>query len=118
ELKVSDNRLLREALRKDDLEIAQLLRSALAFQECKETMLALQGSDAQSCIDLLQDVLDKGCIKSTDDGGFNHTARRLLVKLSEARDILPSSLFIRGVKREEVDACYGGTFGDIYKASY
>jgi len=56
ELKVSDNRLLREALQKDDNEIAHLLRSVLTFQECKETILALQGQDAQGCIDLLQDV--------------------------------------------------------------
>jgi hypothetical protein len=45
-------------------------------------------------------------------------ARRSLVKLSEASDTLPSSLFIRGVSRVDMDATFGGSFGDIYRASY
>lgn len=40
------------------------------------------------------------------------------MKLSETRDVLPSSLFIKGVTRLEREATFGGTFGDIYRASY
>ncbi|KAF9269180.1 kinase-like protein [Marasmius fiardii PR-910] len=43
---------------------------------------------------------------------------RLLVKLSESQDILPACLFIKGVKRQDLEAFYGGTFGDIYRARY
>jgi hypothetical protein len=62
-------------------------------------------------------VLDKGSIQSEDEG-FTLKARRLLVKLSEASDTLPSSLFIQGVSRLDSEATFGGTFGDIYRASY
>jgi hypothetical protein len=37
------------------------------------------------------------------------SARRLLVRLSEARDILPASLFIRGVKGRDREPTFGGT---------
>jgi hypothetical protein len=56
ELKVSDNRLLRDAMHKDDLEIAQLLRNTICLPDCKDAILNLHGEDAQSCVDLLQDV--------------------------------------------------------------
>ncbi|KAJ7281522.1 kinase-like domain-containing protein [Mycena rebaudengoi] len=63
-------------------------------------------------------VLDKGSIQSAEDEDFTLKARRLLVKLSEASDTLPSSLFIQGVARVDQEATFGGTFGDIYRASY
>lgn len=53
-----------------------------------------------------------------DDVEFNFDARRLLVKLSIACDLLPSSLFIQGVTRQEQEATFGGAFGDIYRACY
>jgi hypothetical protein len=63
-------------------------------------------------------VLDKGSIQSAEDEDSTLKARRLLVKLSEASDTLPSSLFIQGVARVDQEATFGGTFGDIYRASY
>ncbi|KAJ7442266.1 kinase-like domain-containing protein [Mycena latifolia] len=52
------------------------------------------------------------------DEEFTLKARRLLVKLSEASDTLPSSLFIQGVSRLDKEPTFCGTFGDIFRASY
>ena len=49
---------------------------------------------------------------------LKHEAQKILVKLSEAQDILPACLFIKGVKRRDSEAFYGGTFGDIYRATF
>ncbi|KAI3609866.1 hypothetical protein WG66_007610, partial [Moniliophthora roreri] len=116
-LKPTENQRLRDALRKDEEAIANLLNSAVGpgENEFKEALLSLQGEDAQSCVDLIQDILDK-CNPEHDE--LKHKAQRLLVKLSEAQDILPSSLFIKGVKRQDTDAHFGGSFGDIYRAMY
>ncbi|KAK7045989.1 hypothetical protein VNI00_006984 [Paramarasmius palmivorus] len=111
------NRRLRDALRQDEDAIAALLNSALESDSVgfKELLLGLQGEDAQSCADLCQNVLDR-C--TMDQHALKHKVQRLLVKLSEAQDILPSSLFIKGVKRQDSDAHLGGSFGDIYRATY
>ncbi|EEB90030.1 hypothetical protein MPER_11817, partial [Moniliophthora perniciosa FA553] len=113
----TENRRLRDALRKDEEAIANLLNSAVRSSqtEFKEALLSLQGEDAQSCVDFIQDILDK-CNPERDE--LKHKAQRLLVKLSEAQDILPSSLFIKGVKRQDTHAHFGGSFGDIYRAMY
>ncbi|KAJ7238886.1 kinase-like domain-containing protein [Mycena rebaudengoi] len=42
----------------------------------------------------------------------------MIIKLSEACDKLPSSLFITGVSGRDHNATFGGAFGDIYRASY
>ncbi|KAJ7269790.1 kinase-like domain-containing protein, partial [Mycena rebaudengoi] len=42
----------------------------------------------------------------------------IILKLSEACDKLPSSLFITGVARCDEHATFGGGFGDIYRATY
>ncbi|KAJ7574471.1 kinase-like domain-containing protein, partial [Mycena floridula] len=118
EVAVSDDRRLREALEQDDMMLAKLLCLVVNSDADKKTVLALQGADAQHLIDLIQEVLDKGTLRNLTDDGITMKARRLLVKLSQSRDILPSCLFIKGVKRLDKDATYGGTFGDIFRASY
>ncbi|KAJ6554051.1 kinase-like domain-containing protein [Mycena vulgaris] len=45
-------------------------------------------------------------------------ARRIIRKLSESCDKLPSSLFITGVGGRDVHPTFGGGNGDIYRASY
>ncbi|KAJ6581547.1 kinase-like domain-containing protein [Mycena capillaripes] len=114
-LGVSNERRLRDALQKDEAEIARLFKLVASTDIHKKAILRLKGGSAQHCVDLIQNVLDKG---SLQDPGFTLKARRLLVKLSEASDTLPSSLFIRGVSRLDKEATFGGTFGDIYRASY
>jgi hypothetical protein len=41
-----------------------------------------------------------------------------LQKIAEARDQLPSSLFIAGVNDRDEHPTFGGGFGDVYRASY
>jgi hypothetical protein len=45
-------------------------------------------------------------------------ARRIIRKLSEACDKLPSSLFITGVTGKEEHPTFGGGYGDIFRATY
>ncbi|KAJ7765418.1 kinase-like domain-containing protein [Mycena maculata] len=117
-LGVSNDRRLREALQKDDADIARLFKSVVSSDVHKKAVLRLKGGSAQNCVDLIQDVLDKGSFQGTEDDKFTLKARRLLVKLSEVSDTLPSSLFIQGVARLDKEATFGGTFGDIYRCSY
>jgi hypothetical protein len=60
-------------------------------------------------------TLDRGFLIEKEN---NSKARRLILKLSEACDRLPSSLFITGVTGRNEHAIFGGGFGDIYQASY
>ncbi|KAF8216543.1 kinase-like domain-containing protein [Mycena galopus ATCC 62051] len=117
-LGVSNDRRLRDALQKDDADIAKLFKLVASTDAHKKDILRLKGESAQHCVDLIQDVLDKGSFQAPEDAGFTLKARRLLVKLSEASDTLPKSLFIRGVSNLDKEATFGGTFGDIYRASY
>jgi serine/threonine protein kinase len=49
---------------------------------------------------------------------FGIDLHRLLVKLSEASDRLPSSLFIRGVNTISQPPLAGGAWADVYQAKY
>ncbi|KAJ7833478.1 kinase-like domain-containing protein [Mycena leptocephala] len=117
-LGVSNDRRLRDALQKDDADIARLFKLVVRTDANKKAVLRLKGTSAQQCVDLIQNILDKGSLKDSEDGGFTLKARRLLVKLSEASDMLPTCLFIQGVSRLDKEATFGGSFGDIYRASY
>lgn len=48
--------------------------------------------------------------------GDSLRARRLIRKLSESCDKLPSSLYITGVTGREAHPTFAGGFGDIYRA--
>lgn len=54
---------------------------------------------------------------SFSDGQFNRRVHRLLVKLSEICDKIPSSLFITGV-HAEIHTSFRGTFSNVFQASY
>jgi hypothetical protein len=45
-------------------------------------------------------------------------ARRLMQKLSEAHDQLPTSLFITGVYDADEHPTFAGGFGDVFRASF
>lgn len=53
-----------------------------------------------------------------DIAADRYTIRRLLIKLSREARILPSSLFLIGVKCRVRESVNGGAFADIYRASY
>ncbi|KAF7308853.1 hypothetical protein MKEN_01085200 [Mycena kentingensis (nom. inval.)] len=135
---LSNDRNLRLALEKDEADLGKQLQRIIVNEGEKKKLLQLRAESAQSCVDLIQDVLDKGTlpvavpplsrtsasstsipvINEPDPDNSILRARRLLVKLSEASDTLPASLFIRGVLRVDKEATFGGTFGDIYRATY
>jgi hypothetical protein len=60
-------------------------------------------------------VLDRGSLATA---AYTTMARRLMQKLSEARDQLPTSLFINGVSDADEHPTFAGGFGDVYRASY
>ncbi|KAF7337113.1 hypothetical protein MVEN_02148900 [Mycena venus] len=114
----SDDRWLRDVLQKDEADIARLFKLVVSTEVYKQAVLRLKGESAQHGVDLIQDLLDKDSFEVAEDAGLTLKARRLLVRLSEASDTLPSSLFIRGVSCLSKDPAFWGGFGDVYRASY
>jgi hypothetical protein len=127
---VDNDPKLREALREDEKRISEHLALILNSKSAKADVLKLDGDFAQSFLDVVQNVafylpfqtsshsfqtLDRGLLS---DKALNSKARSIIIKLSEACDKLPSSLFISGVDERDEHATFGGGFGDIYRASY
>ncbi|KAJ6560238.1 hypothetical protein B0H19DRAFT_1027892 [Mycena capillaripes] len=106
---------LRTALRADEVRIAGLIMSILDSKFAKEAVLSLEGDSAQCLLDIVQDTLNRGFLMGQD---HSRLARRMIRKLSESCDKLPSSLFITGVTGREEHPTFAGGFGDIYRATY
>ncbi|KAJ7233205.1 hypothetical protein C8J57DRAFT_1146235, partial [Mycena rebaudengoi] len=115
DLGVADDPGLRDALRKDEGQIATHILSILKSESSKEAVLKLQGDPAQYFLDLIQNALDRGFLLESE---HNSKARRIILKLSKACDKLPLSLFITGITGRDEHATFRGGFGDIYRASY
>ncbi|KAJ7231339.1 kinase-like domain-containing protein [Mycena rebaudengoi] len=114
-LGISNNSRLREALHEDETRIATYLVSILDSQATKEAVLALEGDAAQHFLDVIEHTLDRGLLIEPE---HNSKVQRMMIKLSNACDKFPSSLFITGVSGRDNYATFGGGFGDIYRASY
>ncbi|KAJ6524267.1 hypothetical protein DFH09DRAFT_817348, partial [Mycena vulgaris] len=106
---------LRSALQACCQRICTSLLTVLGSRDAKHEVLLLEGDRAQSFLDAVHDVLDKGLLPSAE-----HTSRvrRLILRLSEACERLPSSLFIAGVIDHDGTPTFCGGFGDIYQARY
>ncbi|KAJ7233161.1 kinase-like domain-containing protein [Mycena rebaudengoi] len=115
DLGVAGDPKLRDALREDEERIATHILSILDSQSSKESVLKLTGDAAQYFLDVVQNAIDRGLLFEKE---HNSKARRIILKLSDACDKLPSSLFITGVSGREEYPTFGGGFGDIYRASY
>ncbi|KAJ7210651.1 kinase-like domain-containing protein [Mycena rebaudengoi] len=115
DLDISNDPKLRKALHEDETRIATHLMSIMDSQAAKEAVLALEGDAAQHFLDVIQHTLDRGLLIAQE---HNSKARRMIVKLSQACDKLPSSLFITGVGGRDHDATFSGGFSDIYRGSY
>ncbi|KAF8183782.1 kinase-like domain-containing protein [Mycena galopus ATCC 62051] len=89
--------------------------AVLGSRDAKREVVLLEGTRAQAFLDAAQAVLDRGSLPSVDD---TSRTRRLIIRLSEARDQLPSSLFITGVTNHDEYPTFCGGFGDIYRASF
>ncbi|KAJ7620553.1 hypothetical protein DFH06DRAFT_1010692, partial [Mycena polygramma] len=106
---------LRAALRTDEQRIAMRLMSIFTSESAQAAVLRLEGDSAQCFLDVVQGTLDKGFLIAEE---HSRMARRIIRKLSEACDRLPSSLFITGVCGREEHPTFGGGYGDIYRASH
>ncbi|KAF7348455.1 ENTH domain-containing protein [Mycena venus] len=106
---------LHEKLEYVEAQIGTFLIHILNSQDDWCAAQRLQASDAQSFIDAVQDVLDRGMLP---DAKCRSKARRLVQKISEAGEQLPTSLFITGVDDRDEHPTFGGGFGDVYRASY
>ncbi|KAJ7353458.1 kinase-like domain-containing protein, partial [Mycena albidolilacea] len=112
-LGLTNNPRLRAAQRKDNERIAAVLVSIFNSKFEEAAVLSLEGHSAQSFLDVIQGALDKGFLLRED---HSRMARRIIRKLSESCDRLPSSLFISGVTGREEYPTFGGGYGDIYRA--
>ncbi|KAJ7017258.1 kinase-like domain-containing protein [Mycena alexandri] len=112
---ISGDAGLRDALREDDKRLATSIVAILKSDSERAAILRLEGNSIQNFMDVVQDTLDKGLLLENE---HNSKARRMILKLSEVCNKLPSSLFISGVTGRDEHALFGGGFGDIYQASY
>ncbi|KAF8180241.1 hypothetical protein K438DRAFT_1602835, partial [Mycena galopus ATCC 62051] len=85
---------LREALRADDERLAASIMTTLESQAACKALLRLEGLSAQSVIDVVQDILEKGLLLDKES---HSKARRYMIKLSAASDKVLSCLFISGI---------------------
>ncbi|KAJ7113128.1 kinase-like domain-containing protein [Mycena epipterygia] len=106
---------LRDALQSCEQLICSSLLAILAFPDSKREVLQIDRDRIQSFMDAVQDVIDRGSLSNAADMA---QARRLIVRLSEASDQLPSSLFITGVTEHDEHPTFHGGFGDVFRASY
>ncbi|KAJ7938169.1 kinase-like domain-containing protein [Mycena leptocephala] len=106
---------LRDALQACEQRLCASLLVVLGSRDAKRAVLLLEGGRAQSFLDAVQGLLDRGSLPNAD---YVSKARRLIIRLSEARDQLPSSLFITGVTDHDEHPTFSGGFGDIFRASF
>ncbi|KAJ7904960.1 hypothetical protein B0H13DRAFT_1519341, partial [Mycena leptocephala] len=106
---------LRNALRADEQRIEALLIRIFDSKFAEDYVLCLKGDPAQSFLDVVQAALDRGFLIAQK---YSQTAGRIIRKLSESCDTLPSALFITGVTGREQHPIFGGGYGDIYRAKY
>ncbi|KAJ7620585.1 kinase-like domain-containing protein [Mycena polygramma] len=115
ELGIYGDEQLRNALREDEDRVARHLVAIFDSATDREEVLKLDGDYAQKFLDAVQNSLDGGHLPGRD---HSSKARRLIIKLSEACDMLPLSLFIAGVSGRAEHATFAGGFADIYQATH
>ncbi|KAJ6486724.1 kinase-like domain-containing protein [Mycena sanguinolenta] len=106
---------VRQRLGDVEAQISVLLIHIIGSKEARVAAQRLESDRAQSFVDAIQDALDRGTLP---DPNLRSRARRLMQKVSEAGEQLPSSLFIEGVNGHDKHPTFGGGFGDVYQASY
>ncbi|KAJ7160764.1 kinase-like domain-containing protein [Mycena filopes] len=112
---LANNQDFRIALHTDDKQIAEHLVSIFKSKSAEDAVLRLEGDSAQYFLDVVQDTLDRGLIVTPE---HTRMAHRIVRKLSESCDKLPSALFITGVSGCDDHPTFGGGYGDIFHASH
>ncbi|KAJ7336465.1 kinase-like domain-containing protein [Mycena albidolilacea] len=98
-----------------EAQITTFLTHILDSRTARLVAQELEESSAQLFVDAIQNVLDWGTLP---DAKSRAKARKLMQKVVEAGEQLPSSLFIIGVNDHDEHPTFGGGFGDVYQASY
>ncbi|KAK7046643.1 kinase-like domain-containing protein [Favolaschia claudopus] len=75
----------------------------------------LKRKHSQTFINIIHEVLNWGTLP---DAALRRKGRRLLQKVTQAQEQLPSSLFIEGVSDHDQDPSFHGGFGDVFQALY
>ncbi|KAF8205640.1 kinase-like domain-containing protein [Mycena galopus ATCC 62051] len=115
ELDLMNDPGLRTAMRADEERIAAFLVSILSSETDEDAVMRLEGDSAQHFLDVVQETLDRGFMITQEHARM---ALRIIRKLSESCEMLPSSVFIVGVNARDEHPSFGGGFGDIYRAMY
>ncbi|KAJ7464285.1 kinase-like domain-containing protein [Mycena galericulata] len=110
-----DNPALRNALLAGEERVEALLVRIFDSTSAEDYVLTLKGDPAQNFLDVVQAALDRGFLIAQK---HSQKAGRIIRKLSESCDTLPSSLFVTGVTGVGQYPTFGGGYGDIYRASY
>ncbi|KAJ7479874.1 kinase-like domain-containing protein [Mycena latifolia] len=105
----------RHALYTDEKRIASYLITILNSEADQAAVLNLAVDDAECFIDVIRTTLDKGFLIAQE---HSSKAYKMIRKLSAVCDNVPPSLFITGVNGCSEYPILGGTYSDIYKASY
>ncbi|KAK7007550.1 kinase-like protein [Favolaschia claudopus] len=96
-----------------EAQIASCLENILDYREARHAALRLQGENAEAFLDAVQHVLYCGSLPTAT---YANTARKLMQRISEAHDQLPTSLFITGVYDRDEHPTFAGGFGEVYRA--
>ncbi|KAJ7247562.1 kinase-like domain-containing protein, partial [Mycena rebaudengoi] len=115
ELGVVEHSEMEWALQEDEKAVARVLLDVLYSPFRQREVLRLEGEDAQSVLDVIQDILNRALLQTKE---ASSRARRLIAKLSRACDKFPSSLIISGVTERDEQLSFWGGFGDVFKAMY
>ncbi|KAF7798051.1 hypothetical protein EIP86_009263 [Pleurotus ostreatoroseus] len=110
----------------DDM-IVRLLKDALENSALEETVVTLQGGDAQRALYLIQELVDNEACwaefarnQPNNDkykfGGVTwQRVRNLLAKLAAFRGGVPPSLRVKGLRRDQIHP-YTSRYTDVYEA--
>ncbi|KAJ6504018.1 kinase-like domain-containing protein [Mycena vulgaris] len=98
-----------------DDQIVTLLVHVLDSSDARHSARRLHDQDAQYFLDAVHHVLCRGSLPTAQ---YAFDARRLMLKLSEACETVPSTLLITGVTDRSEHPIFSGGFGDVFRASY
>ncbi|KAK6988688.1 kinase-like protein [Favolaschia claudopus] len=99
----------------NDQEITSLLTVIVQSAVARQVVLHINLQEAQVVLEVMHDTVTRGLLSDAAD---NTKLRRLMLKLSATRDVLPSSLFIAGIQDRDEHPVSAGGFGDVYKGVY
>ncbi|KAF8146828.1 kinase-like domain-containing protein [Mycena galopus ATCC 62051] len=115
ELGVSDDPKLQAAFEEDQVALTETLLQVLYSASDEVAILALEEDAAQSVLDIFQYTLDHALVHTRE---ATSKARKLMGKLCEKCDKLPSSLIISGVTQRDEHVSFPGGYGDVFRAMY